>query len=130
MRRYATVLQRLRRIFRVRCGGKKVAAHAEEELNFFLVHLLDRLNRVGAALAWRTELKLVAELIKKRIAHPFPNPHRPITLNVGMTAHRTWSCAGPPDVATEQKKIHDFLDGGDCVLVLRQPHCPATNDAL
>ena len=44
MRGDATLLQRSRGIFRVRCGGEKVAAHAEEELNSSVVHLLDGLE--------------------------------------------------------------------------------------
>ena len=58
-------------------------------------------NRIGAAIAWRVELKFAAKLIEKRIAHPFPNPHRPIALNVGMAAHRTRPRAGTPDAAAE-----------------------------
>ena len=102
MRGNATFLQSFGGAFGVRRGREKVPAHAEEESNFFLVHLLDRLDCVTAMLAWRSELKFAAELIEKRIAHPFPNSHRPVALNVRMTAHRTWACAGPADVAAEQ----------------------------
>ena len=130
MRSDATLLQCLRRVFRVRCGGEKVAAHAEEELNFSLVHLLDCLDRVGATFARRRELKFASEFIGKRITHPFPNSHRPIALNVGMTAHWTRSGAPASDVSTEEEKIHYFLNGRDGVLVLRQTHRPATNDAF
>src|SRR2546430_8161919 len=110
MRGDPTFLQCLRGVFRVRCGGEKVATHAEEESNFSLVDPLDRLNRVRATFARRIELKFAAELIEKRVAHPFPNPHRSVALNVGMTAHRTRTGAGAADVAAEEKEIHYFLD--------------------
>ena len=119
MRGDAAFLQRFGGIFRVRCRGEKISAHAEEELNFPFVHLLDCFDRVGAVLARRTELKFAAELIKKRVAHPFPNSHRAIALHIRMTAHRTRTGAGSTNIAAEEQKIHDFLDGGDGVLVLR-----------
>ena len=78
----------------------------------------------------RGEFKFAAKLFPKRIAHPFPNPHRPIALHIGMPTHRTRTGAGASDVSSEQKEIHDLLDGGDGVLVLRQSHCPTTNNAF
>src|SRR5688572_32273411 len=47
-----------------------------------------------------------------------------------MTAHRARSRSRPSDMSAEQKKIHDLLNGGDGVLVLRQSHRPAGNDAF
>ena len=47
-----------------------------------------------------------------------------------MTTDRTRTSSAFSNVAAEQKKIHDFLDRRDRVLMLRQPHRPATNDPL
>ena len=123
-------MQRVCGVFGVRRRREKITAQTEEELNFPLVHSFDCLDRVGAARSGRTELELASESIKKRVAHPFPNAHRPIALNVGMTAHRTRPGSRFSNVAAEQQKIHHLLNRRDGVLVLGQSHRPATNDPL
>ena len=58
MRSEPAFLQSLGRIFRVGSCRKKVTAHAEEELDPAVVHLLDCFHRVGAMIWRRRELKL------------------------------------------------------------------------
>ena len=57
-----------------------------------------------------------------------PIVRSPCTFECPRTGHGP--APRPTDVAAEQQKIHHFLNGGDRVLVLRQPHRPATDDAL
>ena len=42
----------------------------------------------------------------------------------------TGTGAGAADIAAEEQEIHDFLNGGDSVLVLGETHGPAADDAL
>ena len=47
-----------------------------------------------------------------------------------MSAHGARPGAGSADVSAEEEEVDNFLDGGDRVFVLGEPHRPATNDAL
>ena len=58
------------------------------------------------------------------------DPHRPVALHVAVPAHRADARPGPADVAPQQQEVDDFADRGHGVLVLREPHGPAHDDAL
>src|ERR1044072_5998180 len=94
------------------------------------MHLLDRFDRVASAFLRRRKLKFATKPFTERIAHPLPNPHRPIPLHVGMATYRTRPRSRPADMTTEQEKIHHFLNGSDRIFVLGQSHRPATDDAF
>jgi hypothetical protein len=76
------------------------------------------------------EAELTPELRHEVVVHPLPDSHGAIALHVGMPAHRARSGALPADMSAEQQKIHHLLNGGDRVLVLGQPHRPATDNAF
>ena len=78
----------------------------------------------------RREVKLLAELVHELVVHPLPDAHGAIALHIRVAAHRARARAGAADVPAEQEEIHDLLDRADGVLVLRQAHRPADDDAL
>ena len=57
-----------------------------------------------------------------------PMVRSPCTLLCPRTGHS--ARARPADVAAQQQEVHDLLNVGDAVLVLRQPHGPAADHAL
>ena len=94
------------------------------------MHLLDCFDGVDPVFYRRRKLKFLAEFFLEAIVHTFPNPHRSIPLHIRMSAYWTGSRARPSNVSAEEKEIHHLLNGDDGVLVLRQSHRPAANDAL
>src|SRR5712692_5078959 len=109
------LLQRFRGELRVGRSGKEIAAHRDENADRPTTHCLDRFDSVGSVLAWWVEIEFLSKLLHECFAHALANPHRAIALHVRVTAHRTRSGPGTPDVSTEQQEIHDLLDGRDRV---------------
>src|SRR5579864_990284 len=78
-------------------------------------------------LARRLESEDITQLVEKTVGHLFPDSHRAVALDIRMPAHRADAGAGSSDMPAEQHQVDDFLNGGDGLPLLRQPHGPARN---
>ena len=130
LNRQAFIAKRLGRVFSIRCCGKKIPTHREEDFSPARVHRLDRLDGVIPWILRRIEMKFGFELIQKFIARPFPNTHRAVALHVAMTANRAHPGAGLTDGAAQEQQVDDLLNRGDGIMALGQSHRPADDDAV
>ena len=111
--------------FGVRCGLDEVAAHPDEHARLAVAERADGVDGVVSVLARRIEAELRLQPVEELSRRPLPDPHRPVTLHVGVAAHRQQPGTRFADVALGQRQIGEFLDGRHRVVMLGQPHRPA-----
>src|SRR5665213_1341215 len=102
---------------RVRRGGDKITAQRKEDVNLAVAQSADRIHRVVAVLAGRLESKLITQFVKEGVGHLLPNSHGAIPLDVAVAANGRRARARTTDVASQEEKIHDLVNGGDGVAV-------------
>ena len=114
----------------VRRGLHEVAAEPDEDLGFAVAEGANRIDGVEAVFARRIEAELLLECVQEMLGRLLPDAHRPIALNIGMTAHRAQARTTLADIALGEGNIDDFLDRRDRVVMLGQPHRPAIDRGL
>ncbi|OMP12944.1 hypothetical protein COLO4_02540, partial [Corchorus olitorius] len=110
-------------------GRCKVAAHGEEHARGALLHRLDGADGVVAVFARDFESKHLLQPIEEGRGWLLVNAHRAVALHVAVAAHRARTGARAPDVAAQEQQVDDHLDRRDRMLVLRDAHAPAGDDA-
>ena len=113
----------------VRRGRGKVAAHGKEHAPRAVAHRFDGTDGVIAMFARHVEAKHLFQPIEKRGCGLLVDAHCPVALHVAMAAHRARAGARAADVAAQEQQVDDHLDGRHRVLVLRDPHAPASDHA-
>ena len=69
------------------------------------------------------------QAVEQRRGRLLLDAHRAVALHVAVAAHRAQAGAGPADVAAQHQQVGDHLDRRHRVLVLRDAHAPAGDDA-
>ena len=67
--------------------------------------------------------------IEERRCGLFVDAHRPVALHIAVAAHWARAGARAADIAAQEQQVDDHLDGRHRMLVLRDPHAPAGDDA-
>src|SRR5471032_2653293 len=94
------------------------------------MHGLDGLHDIQAVLARGLEFKLGLEPVQELLPWLLPDAHRAVALDVAVPTDGAGARPGASDVAPKKKEIDDLLDRADGILVLREAHGPACDDAL
>src|SRR5439155_20170495 len=130
MRRQTTTTQSLSRVLSVGSRGKKISAQRKEHFCFSAVHRLNRMDRIVAMVPRRPTPKLLFQAVEELRGWLLPNSHRAIALDVTVTAHRTKTRTRFAELSAQHHQVHDLLNVGDRVFVLRQSHGPAKDHSL
>src|SRR6478736_6821153 len=93
------------------------------------MHGLNAVHRVAPILHGRIKTIPPPQPLEKQWSRSFPDAHGSVPLDIAMAAHRTNASSWSADVAPQQEEVHHFTNGRDRILVLRQAHRPATDDA-
>src|SRR6185312_16734537 len=94
------------------------------------MHRFDCLDGVVTMSSRRLKTEFSSKLVEKSVRRSFPNPHRAIALHVAMAAHRAEAGSGFSYLTAQQHQVHNFLNVGHRVLVLRQSHGPTKDRSV
>src|SRR6266508_1867350 len=125
-----TLSQRVSGVFRVRSGRKEVSTECKEDACFSSMHRFDRVHGVKTVASRWFKVELGTKPVKKRSCRAFPDSHRSIALNIAVPSDGTKPSSRFADLTSQQHQIHDLLDIGYSVLMLRQAHGPTKNCAF
>ena len=88
------------------------------------------MDRIVAMAPRRPKPKFLFQAVEELRGWLLPNSHRAIALHVTVTAHRTKTRTRFAELSAQHHQVHDLLNVGDRVFVLRQSHGPAKDHSL
>jgi hypothetical protein len=87
-------------------------------------------DRAVTLFARRVETEYALQAVEKRLGGNFRDAHRAVALHIRVAAQGADAGAGPAHVPAQQEQVGQLLHVGGAVLVLRDAHAVANNDAL
>src|SRR6185312_17307824 len=130
MDREAAASKRFGGVTGVGSGGEKITAHCKEYGSRAVVHRPDSFYDIQSVMLRGTKGEPCFQRIQEFLFWFFPDAHRPIALDIAMTAHGTGPGAGFADTAFEKQEIGDLFDRVNRIGMLRKAHRPTNDDLL
>ena len=113
-----TALHRVRAIDGVRHVRKEIAADRKKYLDVSVEHRVQSFDRVIPRFAGWFKVELFPKDVEKSFWRALPHTHRPVTLDIGMSAHAYSACSWTPNMAPNEEKIYDHRNVVDSVALL------------
>src|SRR5271154_578754 len=96
----------MRAVHRVRHIGEEVSADRKKYLYVSLEHRVQRFYGVIARFLRRFKVELLFQRVQESFGRTLPDSHGAVTLDVRVSADTYGACAGAPDIAAHEQKIH------------------------